>query len=122
MKIGYKDFSVEFEILEAIRYTKIASVKIWEVLNMALPIWIFLVLLCCFYIYFWRQAITNWRTKHCITTLKIYLEDIRGRLFTIQNLSEEEIQNLQKQFNDNFLPILKKPSIDKPKLTKPWKW
>lgn len=119
MKIGYRDFWVQFEptVEQIINVLKF----ILRELNMNIPLWLFLLLILCVYIYMWRVKVSEWEMKKAMfriwkLTLEIRDEKI-GRLRQ-GGMNEDDIKRLnlteRYEWNQVFkwnIPLNYEPSI-----------
>lgn len=96
--------------------------KTWEVLNMAAPLWIFLFLLICLYIYLWRQAIWKWNLLIGLDALRAEIYGVKERYLTDKQTESKLKDDLLEKLKSEEIFSWPKPSFDKPSFFKPYKW
>lgn len=112
MNIGIGSINVQITLKEI----GIIFNEILEVLQMNIPVWFIIIILCIFYIINWRQRIFNWRAKHTMLRLWRYIYDLKIQDFRDKGRNETEIEDLTKGLKWEEIFFWEIPKINSPKL------
>ncbi len=88
--------NIGISIQLTLREIKTIFLKIMEVLQMNIPIWLILLILSLAYIIYWRQRIFNWKVKLGMLNLWKFVRDLRMTDFRDKGRTEIEISDLMK--------------------------